>query len=223
VLGFRSSSRRFPVGLTIAAAIASAILIGLGVWQLHRLKWKEHLLARVAALRTAEAQPLAPVLARAVRGGDVEFTRVWADCGEAPAERPVTFRYGVEQGQMVWRPLAACMAYAPPFDGIVVDRGVSERTRGMTEPQQMVLPALKHVVGVLRKPGTPLAALGLRRRAPYLLVAENETPTAPPGVTPAPLPADIPNRHLEYALTWFGLAGALAGVYAALLWRRLKA
>jgi cytochrome oxidase assembly protein ShyY1 len=31
------------------------------------------------------------------------------------------------------------------------------------------------------------------------------------------------NRHLEYALTWFGLAGALAAVYAALVRRRMKA
>ncbi|MGH6996568.1 MAG: SURF1 family protein, partial [Phenylobacterium sp.] len=28
--------------------------------------------------------------------------------------------------------------------------------------------------------------------------------------------------HLEYALTWFGLAAALVGVYAAMLWRRWK-
>jgi cytochrome oxidase assembly protein ShyY1 len=27
---------------------------------------------------------------------------------------------------------------------------------------------------------------------------------------------------LEYALTWFGLAGALACVYGALLWRRFR-
>jgi len=36
------------------------------------------------------------------------------------------------------------------------------------------------------------------------------------------VPADIPNRHLEYALTWYGLAAALAGVYAAMLLKRRK-
>jgi surfeit locus 1 family protein len=36
----------------------------------------------------------------------------------------------------------------------------------------------------------------------------------------APLPSDIPNNHLQYAITWFGLALALAGVYAASLWRK---
>jgi surfeit locus 1 family protein len=39
---------------------------------------------------------------------------------------------------------------------------------------------------------------------------------------PAPLPVDIPNDHLQYALTWFGLAGALLAVYAAMLWGRFK-
>ncbi len=52
-----------------------------------------------------------------------------------------------------------------------------------------------------------------------MLVAEQETP-APPGVVPSPLPSDIPNNHLGYAITWFGLAAALAGVYLAVLFRR---
>ncbi len=37
---------------------------------------------------------------------------------------------------------------------------------------------------------------------------------------PAPLPLDIPNNHLGYAITWFGLAAALAGVYLAMLFRK---
>lgn len=32
----------------------------------------------------------------------------------------------------------------------------------------------------------------------------------------------IPNRHLEYALTWWGLAATLIGVYFAFAWGRLK-
>jgi surfeit locus 1 family protein len=41
-----------------------------------------------------------------------------------------------------------------------------------------------------------------------------------PALAPAPVPVELANRHLEYALTWFGLAAALVGVYAALLLRR---
>jgi surfeit locus 1 family protein len=48
--------------------------------------------------------------------------------------------------------------------------------------------------------------------------ANPETPTLRPS---APPPA-FSNNHLGYALTWFGLAIALVGFYAALLRRRLK-
>jgi surfeit locus 1 family protein len=34
-----------------------------------------------------------------------------------------------------------------------------------------------------------------------------------------PIPTDIPNNHLGYAITWFGLAVALIGFYIATLLR----
>ena len=34
---------------------------------------------------------------------------------------------------------------------------------------------------------------------------------------------DLPNSHLQYALTWYGLAAALAGVLGVWLWRRRAA
>ena len=57
---------------------------------------------------------------------------------------------------------------------------------------------------------------GLEAPAPYVLAVEAEQP-APPGLRPAALPAEIPNNHLSYALTWFGLAGVLACFYGAKL------
>lgn len=47
----------------------------------------------------------------------------------------------------------------------------------------------------------------------------------PPGGLPRPTAGsiDIPNRHLEYALTWYGLALTLAGVFAAFASGRLRA
>jgi cytochrome oxidase assembly protein ShyY1 len=61
---------------------------------------------------------------------------------------------------------------------------------------------------------------GVRRPAPLVLAVESEQP-AVAGLVPAPLPQDIPNNHLVYALTWFALAGILAWFYGALLLRRL--
>ncbi|MCB1550079.1 MAG: SURF1 family protein [Hyphomicrobiaceae bacterium] len=41
---------------------------------------------------------------------------------------------------------------------------------------------------------------------------------------PQPLPArvDLPNNHLQYALTWFGLALTLLGVWGAYLWQAVR-
>jgi surfeit locus 1 family protein len=47
---------------------------------------------------------------------------------------------------------------------------------------------------------------------------------APEGGFPLPLAGhvELPNRHLEYALTWFGLAGALVAVYLVYAIPRLR-
>ena len=33
---------------------------------------------------------------------------------------------------------------------------------------------------------------------------------------------DLPNNHLQYAVTWYGLAAALVGVLAVAFWRSRK-
>src|SRR5205823_12604763 len=42
----RRMTRRLPITATLIVALAVAVMIGLGVWQLQRAKWKETLLAR---------------------------------------------------------------------------------------------------------------------------------------------------------------------------------
>ena len=64
------------------------------------------------------------------------------------------------------------------------------------------------------------AARGLGAVAPYLIEAD-----AVPGQTTWPrggqLRVDLPNNHLQYAFTWFGLAACLIGVFSVFAWRRL--
>lgn len=240
---------RFPIGLTLAATIGIAILIGLGVWQLQRLKWKQGVLAQVAALQTAPAQPLFPVLARAAKGADVEFTRVSVDCLPFNFRQTRVYLYGVRDSSMQWRPVSPCAIDDANFGMIAVDRGVAAGG-DMTAPPSVAVSDARHLVGVLRRVEPPgfmqrfaersggpggaaagyqsrdkaLAALEQATGLPaprWMLVVESETPP-PAGVTPQALPPDIPNRHFEYALTWFGLAAALAGVYAAVLFGKAR-
>src|SRR5262249_48734517 len=115
----RGMTRRFPIVLTLVVLICQAILIGLGVWQLQRLKWKEGVLARRDALVAAAPVALEPKLAA---GGDLDMTRVDATCpGLSPA--PYEELYGVAQGQMVNRLVSPCPIKGAPYDAILVDRG----------------------------------------------------------------------------------------------------
>jgi surfeit locus 1 family protein len=235
------AARGFPVGLTVATAIALAILMALGVWQLQRLKWKEGLLAQVAALQTAAPRPLGPVLDALAKGRDVGFTRVTVTC-PGLAAAPYLELYGLREGQAGARLVSACEVESARYRSILVDRGFVADTISARPPVDAAARAPVALVGVLRVPdkasfATPknrpnhwfsrdvpamARALDAPQPAPVFLMAETSSNPQWKALVPAPLPAEIPNRHLEYALTWFGLAGALACVYAAMLFRRMK-
>jgi surfeit locus 1 family protein len=233
----------FPVGLTVAAAIGLAILISLGVWQVQRLAWKRDLLAHVARLQTASAQPAEGVLDALARGRDVDFTRVKLVC-PGLATAPFLELYGLRDGQIGSRLISACAVATMNYRSVLVDRGFVPDTVSARPPVEASSQAPVALVGVLRRPDAPsfvtpandvagnrwysrdiaamARALGAPQPAPIFLFAETSSNPDWKALAPAPLPAEIPNRHLEYALTWFGLAAALAGVYAALLFRRKR-
>jgi len=219
--------------------VCLAILIGLGVWQLQRLKWKEGVLAHVAALQTAPARPLDAVLQA---GGDLDFVRVSFDCPDLE-RRPLLRLFAVRDGVAGYRLITACPIAAAGYSSILVDRGFTslEQAQAAVQPGRAAL--AEPVVGVLRKGDRPTFVTPANRiaenlwysrdvpamagqlhasaPAPIFLMVERPAPGAP-GPVPAPIPADIPNRHFEYALTWFGLAASLIGVYAAMLFRRQR-
>ena len=237
------AKRSFPLGLTAATLIALVILVALGAWQLQRLAWKERLLAHVEALRSAPARPLEPVLDGLADGRDVDFTRVRVTC-PGLSRAPYLELYGLKDGQAGSRLISACTVASRSFRTVLVDRGF---VRDVISARPPVDPADRgpvEVTGVLRTPEpatfmTPKNQAGANRwfsrdvpamaraldaplPAPVFLFAETSSNPEWQALQPAPLPSQIPNRHLEYALTWFGLAAALAGVYAAVLVRRRK-
>lgn len=71
-----------------------------------------------------------------------------------------------------------------------------------------------------RDPAAIAATEGLGRVAPFTIDADA---SAVPGGLPqgGETLLDIPNNHLSYAMTWFGLALALVGVFAVYAGRRL--
>lgn len=233
----------FPVGLTVATAIALAILIALGVWQLQRLKWKEGLLAHIAALQSAPAQPIGPVLDSLAKGRNVDFTRVRLSCPGLASARFLEL-YALKDGEAGSRLVSACPVAASRYRSVLVDRGFVADTVTQRPAVDPAAAAPIELVGVLRTPDRPTfvtpknpagtgrwfsrdvpamaRALGAPQPAPIFLFAETSSNPGFPALQPAPVPTNIPNRHLEYALTWFGLAAALVGVYLAVLLGRRK-
>ena len=231
-----TSGERFAAIPALATVLGMAILIGLGVWQVQRLHWKEGLLARIAALRSAPPEPLDVVLRRAADGLDIDYARVQQACPEIETA-PYLRLYSVKDGYAGYRIIAACPLAGGPYGAILVDRGFIAQGLTPTGGQTLSAP----IVGILRKGdarnfvtprndpaqnlwyGRDIAAmahaLGAANPAPTYLMLEQPAPPAG-GPVIAPLPSDIPNNHLQYAITWFGLAVALAGVYAASLWRK---
>ena len=230
-----------PVPL-IAVTAGVAILIGLGVWQVQRLRWKEDLLARIAALQGAPAEPLAVVLNRLpaqgqAGSGQVNYVRVQTACPTLE-QTPTLHLYSIRDGVMGDRMITACPLQGGPYRSLLVDRGFApaERVASIAPGPAVTAP----VIGVLRgaersswlsPPNDPAAndwhsrdipamaaALGAPSPAPVFLMLESPKPHGL-GPTPAAIPTDIPNNHLGYALTWFGLAAGLIGAYASSLLR----
>ncbi len=233
--------RRGPgVAATLLVAAGVAILCALGAWQVQRLHWKTALLQRIAALQVAPAEPLTVVLNRLADGRPVDFSRVVTSC-DGLGEREA-YLYGLRTDGPGWREISACRLGSGPYGSILVDMGFSRQV-GMQPPrgEPVTLRSGVLVTGVLRAPEPPpwfaslvappaghrgasgefygrdipamAAAVGAPRPAPVMLLLER--PAAGPGLIPAPLPTGIENNHLGYAVTWFGLAVALVGVWIA--------
>ena len=221
--------RRPPLWAAVTVAVAFAVLVGLGIWQLQRLDWKEALIAeRVAQSRL-------PPVALPADFGPAELLdyRKVAVRGRFLHDRELYLDGRLHKGQVgldVVTPLVL-------DDGrtLLVNRGwapksardPARRPDGQVPGEVAVEGALKRGgwggLDLFRPDNQPAENVWLWPDLPAMAAAaELENPItelyliAGPAPNPGGLPigreiaVDLPNDHLGYALTWFGLAGALA-------------
>jgi surfeit locus 1 family protein len=216
--------RRLVVPAT-ATAIMLMILISLGVWQVHRLAWKQGILAQIATAETGPPVAMAddatptPYSKVAVTGRFREDLS--ALYGDEVRQTPDGVRMGAQlivplvrkDGSTLlvdrgWVPLTRPRPIGMPAGEVTVD--------GYVRPADRPGPFSAHDDVAMRRfytldPTAIGAALGLKVE-PFTLVALGEPP---PDLFPDParhLPRP-PNDHLSYAITWFGLALALAVIF----------
>lgn len=200
------------------------LLVSLGVWQLQRLEWKRELIARVEQRAYAPPVP-APTPARFAASSH-EYQRV-ALRGQFLHDRETLVQAVTRLGGGFWvlTPLRSDAGFT-----VIVNRGFVETgrksLRDWYRPEGEVA-----IVGLVRlsEPGGGFlrdnvpgeerwysrdvsaigAARGLATVAPYFVDAA-EDPAAAKGPVGGLTVLKFNDNHLQYALTWFVLAGMLA-------------
>ena len=230
---------------TVATVVCSALLVSLGVWQLHRLAWKEALIA--AAESRAHAAPVdAPPESEwsSLDPADYEYKRVRLSGVFDESRQVAVFRALSEPRGRYGGPGYLVMTPLELADGatVLVNRGFVPETQEAAAGDG-VGGGETTVVGLMRASETrnwftpsddPASGRWFTRDVGGIARAEGLTRTAPffidadAGADPAALPEGgetivaFPNNHLSYALTWFGMAAALIGVFVAFAASRLR-
>lgn len=240
LLKLRQSGLLWPTACTLAAL---AILIGLGTWQLQRKRWKEDIIAKIGARVGADPLPLARVRELLGARQDVAYTHM-AVRGRfhhdkerylyAPAPSGLGWHVLTPlewaPARIVWvnrgfvpdaRKLPASRA-AGQVEGEVEVRGlVRQPQAGAFTPNNDAAHNLWYWADI---PGLTLSAFAAAKIDTEPFVVEADAVPTPPGGLPqgGVTRLVISNRHLEYAVTWYGLGLTLIGVYLAFAISRLR-
>jgi cytochrome oxidase assembly protein ShyY1 len=232
-------------GPAIAALIVIAGLLGLGNWQLDRKTWKEGLIATLQQrLAAAPAQLPPPERWGGLDPAQDEYRRVRFTAELVPGQEALVFTSGSAfrpdvsgPGYWVFAP-----ARLPSGGVVVVDRGFvpegrqerAARAAGdiagridmvgvmrWPESSSWFLPQADpgHNLWFARNPAAIARAKSWGEVAPFFI--ELESPAPPGGLPlPGPLKVNLPDDHLQYAITWFGLAAVVLVSFA--FWLRSR-
>ena len=212
---------------TLALLPVLAIMVGLGTWQVQRLRWKTDLLATIAA---SEAGPPIPLTEH-----PQDYTKVFTE-GRFRHDQAVTLGVEVRGATLGTHllvpleregaaPLLVDRGWLPLERGEITQPAGVQRIEGYVRPGESAGmfsatddPATRRFYSL--DPAAIGAAIGPPGLAPFALVAMG------PAGTTLPQPAQtLPrptNSHLGYAITWYGLALSALGVFIAFARARLK-
>ena len=211
----------FPLVLGIAGCL---VLLGLGVWQMQRLQWKQGVLAQIGE-RIAEAPADLPATATEATD-EYRTVKVSGNLLEQPvhvltSQRPEGPGFRVIQPLMLetGRRILVDLGFVPEtrkndraFVGDVTVTGSllwPDETDSFTPAPNLQkniwfardLPAIAEVLGT----------------DPVLIVASETFPALAPRLTPVTI--NIANDHFGYAVTWFSLAAVWGMMTGYALWR----
>jgi cytochrome oxidase assembly protein ShyY1 len=242
-----SPPQRGVAGLAMVTLLITAVLIGLGVWQLQRRAEKHALIAALTERLAAPPEALPPPSqwSRLTPAHD-EFRRVTFSATYQPGPDAMVYSAGSSlrsdvSGPGTWAFLPARL---PTGEAVVINTGFVQNTMQDRAQQNRAVARLVTgtplaLTGYLRFPETPglltpapnpaarlwfvrdhhamAKALGWGEVAPFYI--DLESPAPENGIPrPGPLDVHLKDDHLQYAITWFGLAAAVLIAFA--VWAR---
>jgi cytochrome oxidase assembly protein ShyY1 len=242
-----SATPRGIAGLGIFTLLTLALLIGLGVWQLQRRAEKHALIAQLTE-RLAAAPGAMPSAAQwsALTPGRDEFRRVRFSATYESRPDAMVYSSGSAirddiSGPGTWAFLPARL---PDGGTIVINTGFVQNTMQDRAQQdravtRLITGAPVTLTGYIRFPESAGAltpqenvarrlwftrdhlvmatALDWGEVAPFYI--DLETPVQENGIPkPGPLEVHLKDDHLQYAITWFGLAGAVLIAFGVWMW-----
>lgn len=185
--------RRIPVLSTFVVLAAVAVMVSLGVWQVHRMQWKQALLADYAAAQQSPAE-----IAWPSQGPDETrlYHRAHLTCVSVTNHSSMAGRNTADESGMAQT--ADCVL--PGGGKALVVLGWSQQPNAAPEwPGGEVHGTIAPGPRLIADP--PLAGL---------------QPNAKPD------PSEIPNNHFAYAVQWFFFAATALAIYGLALWKRQR-
>jgi surfeit locus 1 family protein len=220
------------LGFSVLCGFMLAALLWLGVWQLERLQWKVALIADIN--RNLTLAPISFDRALAMGAEQAQYRRVAVEGRFENSKESYVYTTG-PHGLPVYHVLTPLLF----ADGraVMIDRGfVLPALRDPETRKAGERVGVQHLVGVWRTPDRPgpftpppdlanrtwyardlsgmAKADGIALAAAAIIEADN---MPNPGGWPegGQTVVNLPNDHLQYAITWFLLALALSVVYLA--------
>ncbi|HWE74517.1 MAG TPA: SURF1 family protein [Stellaceae bacterium] len=223
---------------TVWSALGLLLLLYLGTWQVQRLAWKEGLIAERNATLAAAPVPLPKNLDEA---RTLEFHPVHAE-GEFLNDHELYLNAQSLKGDQGFHILTPFRLADGPT--VFIDRGFvpTDRQDPSTRAAGQIA-GMTTVTGLLRlpePPGTFTPANEPQKNSWFSINLEAMAQAAGAGSAmpfyidagKAPVPGgwpqggqtitDLPNNHLQYAITWFALAVALIAIYIRFAIRRRR-
>lgn len=239
-------------GLAVIALIMVSVLVSLGVWQLRR-KDEKHALISALTERLGATPVALPVVTQwpALTPARDEFRRVKFTATFESKPDAMVYSSGSAVRDDVTGPGTWAFLPARLADGrsVVINAGFVQNTmQDRAQQDRAVRPLMTgapvELTGYLRFPEaagtlTPhedsskrlwftrdvpsmVRVLGWSETAPFYVDLESPAP-ASGTPKPGPLHVRLKDDHLQYAITWFGLALVVAGAFVAWVIQRRRA